>query len=458
MPYIPLTDTDRAEMLQQIGVSTIEELFAMIPAEDRLQGTLRIPAGLTELELNQLVGERLATLQPAAQSISFLGGGSYDHFIPAVVDLLASDPRFVTAYTPYQAEASQGSLQLFFEYQSLVARLTGMELSNASHYDGATACIEAVLMATATTRRKKALIPDSLHPEYRQVLATYLANLDVEIVSVPTPRGVIDSETLQSLLDRPELANDVACLVVAQPNFFGNLESVQKLGDAIHAAGGLLIVAADPLSLGILKRPGDLGADIAIAEGQPLGIPMSYGGPYLGILACRESLMRRMPGRLVGQTVDRRGNPCWVLTMQTREQHIRREKATSNICSNQGLMAIRACIYMAALGPAGFREVAELCTKKAHYLAEKLEKEAGWKRAFPNAAFFKEFVVRLPNTMSAAKLVATFAKDGIFPGVALSRFSTMGFDMHDDLLLIAVTEKRTRADMDRFVELTRKFS
>ncbi len=446
MPYIPLTEADRAEMLQKIGVSSVDELFAMIPPGDRVNGLLNLPAGLTELELNRLLDELQSTLRPASQSLHFLGAGSYDHFIPAVVDLLASDPRFVTAYTPYQAEASQGSLQLFFEYQSLVARLTGMELSNASHYDGATACVEAVLMAAAATRRKKALIPGSLHPEYRRVLATYLVNLDVEIVSVPTPGGVIDLETLVAMIDK-----DTACVVVSQPNFFGNLESVQKIGDAIHAAGGLLIVAVDPLSLGILKRPGDLDADIVVAEGQPLGIPMSYGGPYLGILACRESLMRRMPGRLVGQTIDRRGNACWVLTMQTREQHIRREKATSNICSNQGLMAIRACIYMAAMGPAGFREVAELCTKKAHYLAARLSKEAGWAPAFGKAAFFKEFTVRLPGHRKASDVIAALEPKGVYPGVALSRFG-----MDDDLLLLAVTEKRSRAEMDLFVRLAKE--
>lgn len=447
MPYIPNTDADRAEMLRSIGVQTVDDLFASIPNEDRFGGLLDLPAGLTELELDRRLCELESTLSPASRRLHFLGAGSYDHFIPAVVDQLASDPRFVTAYTPYQAEASQGSLQTFFEYQTLVARLTGMELSNASHYDGATACVEAVLMAQATTRRNKILVPDSLHPEYRQVLATYLANLPAEIVPFATPGGVIDPEVLKSAID-----GETACVLVQQPNFFGNLEALREIGEAVHAAGGLSVVCADPISLGILARPGDLGADIAVAEGQSLGIPMSYGGPYLGIMACRESLLRRIPGRLVGQTTDRRGNACWVLTMQTREQHIRREKATSNICSNQGLMAIRACIYLAALGPAGLREVAELCTRKAHYLAERLVEKTAWKLAFPEAAFFKEFTVRLPNGCKASDIVDSFEQRGIYPGVALSRFG-----MDDDLLMLAVTEKRTRKELDRFVETVASF-
>ncbi len=432
-------------MLRSIGVKSVDELFAMIPSEDRFAGPLRIPGELTELELGQLLREREATLHPATESLHFLGGGVYDHFVPAVVDSLASDPRFVTAYTPYQAEASQGSLQTFFEYQTLIARLTGMDLSNASHYDGATACVEAVLMAQATTKRTKIVVPESLHPEYRRVLATYLVNLRVELVSLPTPSGVIDLDTLSKTLDV-----ETACVLVQHPNFFGNLESVRKIGDAVHAVGGLFVMSVDPIGLGILKRPGDLGADIVVAEGQPLGIPMSYGGPFLGIMACRESLLRRIPGRLVGQTTDRRGNACWVLTMQTREQHIRREKATSNICSNQGLMAVRACIYLAALGPKGLREAAELCTRKAHYLAEQLESKTKLRLAFPGVSFFKEFTVRLPQDQTAQSLVDALSTKGVYPGVALSRFG-----MDDDLLTIAVTEKRTRAELDRFVEILR---
>lgn len=441
MPYIPNTEADRQSMLETIGAKSVEELFAMIPAEDRFTGKLNLPDGLTEMELAALLREIETKIKPATERLSFLGCGSYDHFIPAVVDTLSSDPRFVTAYTPYQAEASQGSLQIFFEYQTLVARLTGMELSNASHYDGATACVEAALMAQSATKRHKILIPETLHPEYRQALATYLANLSAEIVTIPTPGGVIDIGALQSAVD-----GDTAAVIVQHPNFFGNLEAVEEIGKVIHASGGLLIECVDPISLGILKRPGDLGADIAVAEGQPLGIPMSFGGPYLGIMACNEALLRRIPGRLVGQTKDRRGNTCWVLTMQTREQHIRREKATSNICSNQGLMAIRACIYLAAVGPLGLREVAELCVRKTRYLAERISKETALTPAFPNAVPFKEFCVKMPNGIKATDFVAKMEAKGFFAGVPLSRFG-----MADDLVNIAVTEKRTKVELDQFV-------
>lgn len=447
MPYIPNTVEDQEIMLRSIGVNSIDELFNSIPPEDRFAGPLDIPDGLTELELNRLTAELESTLNPASTTLSFLGCGSYDHFIPSVVDHLASDPRFVTAYTPYQPEASQGSLKTFFEYQTLVARLTGMDLSNASHYDGATACVEAVLMAQATTGRKKILVPESLSPEYRLIMGTYLANLQAEIVTLPTPNGVFETETLKAFLGKDGDCKDIACVVVQNPNFFGNLESLQEIGDLAHEAGALLIACVDPISLGILARPGDLGADIVVAEGQSLGIPMSYGGPYLGILACRESLLRRVPGRLVGQTTDRNGKTCWVLTMQTREQHIRREKATSNICSNQGLMAVRACIFMAALGPQGMQEVAELCARKARYLADRLVEKTKLSLVFPEKPFFKEFTVRTPAGLKAVDFAEKLEQKNIFAGVPLSRFG-----LADDLLTIAVTEKRSKDDLDRFVE------
>lgn len=435
--YLPNTDADRQTMLDTIGVGHIEELFTAIPDDLKLSRPLDLPTGLTELELTAQTATRTSRDTAAASGISFLGCGAYDHFIPAVVDALAGDPRFVTAYTPYQAEASQGSLELFFEYQSLIARLTGMDLSNASHYDGATACVEAVLMAVAATRRRKILIAGGFSEEYLRVLTTYVANLELEIVSChddPNP-GCADPEFVRSRVDA-----ETACVLVQHPNQFGILEDVDALSGAAHRGGALFAVCVDPISLGLLKRPDTYGADIVVAEGQPLGIPLGYGGPYLGILACRESLLRRLPGRLVGQTVDRRGNRCWVLTMQTREQHIRREKATSNICSNQGLMAIRACIYLAALGPVGLREVAELCLRKSHYLAEQLTKRTPFVLAYPESYFFKEFVVRIPKN-EVASLVEALASQGIFAGVP-----------QEETLTIAVTEKRTREEMDRFVD------
>ena len=389
MPYIVNTPEDRRVMLEAIGVASLENLFDMVPAELRLQRPLDVPPAMGELELNAHLAELAAKNSSPEQVACFLGAGSYDHFIPAVVDFVASRSEFYTAYTPYQAEASQGTLQAMFEYQTLVTQLTGMDVSNASLYDGGSAVAEAVLMALGATRRwGRVVVASSVHPEYRQNLKTYLANLDTELVTVGTPRGYLAPEDLERAVD-----DRTACVLVQHPNFFGCLEEVEALAEIAHRAGALFIVAVDPISLGLLKRPGDYGADIVVAEGQGLGCPMAFGGPYLGILACREQFVRRMPGRLVGQTTDRRGRRCWVLTLQTREQHIRREKATSNICTNQGLLALRASVYLASMGPAGLRGVAELCLYKARYAAEQLEQVAHMPRAFDRPTF-KEFVVR----------------------------------------------------------------
>ncbi len=367
VPYFPNTDSDRRAMLDAVGAASIDDLFAMIPAELRLERELCVPPGLGELELTAHLAELAAANTPAGETACFLGGGSYDHFIPAVVDMVAARSEFYTAYTPYQPEASQGSLQAFFEYQTLVAQLTGMDVSNASLYDGGSAAAEAVLMAMHATGRSRIVTAASVHPEYRQILVTYLANLGVDLVTLDTPRGTVSVSELAAAVD-----DRTACVLVQHPNFFGCLEEIEPAADIAHKAGALLVASVDPISLGILKRPGDYGADIVVAEGQSLGNPMAFGGPYLGLMACREQFLRRMPGRLVGQTVDRHGRRCWVLTLQTREQHIRREKATSNICTNQGLLALRATVYLALMGPAGMRSVAELCLQKARYAAERL--------------------------------------------------------------------------------------
>ncbi len=392
MPYIPNTDDDRRAMLEAIGAESIDELFEMIPREFRLDRLLDVPAALGELELQDHIRQLADRNTAASAATCFLGGGSYDHFIPSIVDFVAARSEFYTSYTPYQAEASQGTLTALFEYQTMITRLTGMDVSNASLYDGAGAAAEAVLMAIgATGRAKRVVTATSVHPEYRQVLATYLANLDTQLHTVGAPGGVLAPEELDAAVDE-----QTACVLVQHPNFFGCLEEVEALAAAAHAKGALLIVAFDPVSLGVLKRPGDYGADIAVAEGQALGCPLSYGGPYLGILACREKFVRRMPGRLAGQTVDRRGRRCWVLTLQTREQHIRREKATSNICTNQGLMALRATVYLAAMGPHGLRSAAELCLNKARYAADRWTAGGLLEAAFP-APTFKEFVPRRPR-------------------------------------------------------------
>ena len=443
MPYIQNTSDDQKQMLETIGAKSIDELFAMVPQELQLKRLLNLPTPMSELELTRLMGDIASQNTAASDAVSFLGAGSYDHFIPAAVDTLASHGNFVTAYTPYQAEASQGSLIAFFEYQTMIADLTGMDVSNASLYDGATACVEAVIMAASTGKRKRVIVPETLHPETIATLQTYLANLDLELVLLPTSGGKVDTAALKATID-----SQTACVLVSHPNFFGNLEDVQAIGDIAHEAGALYIVSIDPISLGLLKRPADYGADIVVGEEQSLGIPTNFGGPYLGMMACRESLLRKMPGRIVGQTVDRRGNRCWALTMQTREQHIRREKATSNICSNQGLMALRATIYLALVGPEGLKDVANLSLQKAHYLADQLTAKTPIKLAFPNTAFFKEFAVTLPDGVDANTLLEQLATKGFFGGVALGRW----FPQHKQSLLLAVTEKRTKAEIDTFVE------
>ena len=444
MTYIQNTPDDQRQMLETIGARSINELFAMVPEGVQLQRLLNLPSALSELELTRLMGEITAKNTAATEVVSFLGAGCYDHFIPAAVDTLASHGNFVTAYTPYQAEASQGSLIAFFEYQTMIADLTGMDVSNASLYDGATACVEAIVMAASTGKRKRVIVPDTLHPETLDTIRTYLANLDMELVLLVSSHGKLDVAKLQAAID-----DRTCCVLVSNPNFFGNLEDIQAIGKITHEAGALFIVSVDPISLGLLKRPADYGADIVVGEGQSLGIPMNFGGPFLGIMACRESLLRKMPGRIVGQTVDRRGNRCWALTMQTREQHIRREKATSNICSNQGLMALRATIYLALVGPEGLKDAANLSLQKAHYLAEQLTQKTPLKLTFPNAAFFKEFAVTLPVNFDANKLLEQLAQDGFFGGVALGRW----FPQHQQTLLLAVTEKRTKQELDALVEI-----
>jgi glycine dehydrogenase subunit 1 len=443
MPYFLNTTDQQREMLEVIGAASIDELFAMVPAELRLGRPLCVPEALCELELTAHMTALADRNTPASESPCFLGGGSYDHFIPAVVDFIASRSEFYTSYTPYQAEVSQGNLQAIFEYQTLVTQLTGMDVSNSSLYDGGSATTEAVLMAMhATQRQTRVVTAASVHPEYRQILATYLTNLGVELVTVGTPQGAISPAELEAAVD-----GQTACVLVQHPNFFGGLEEMEAIAEVAHRAGALLVAVFDPISLGLLKRPGDYGADIAVAEGQCLGNPMSYGGPYLGIMACREQFVRRMPGRLVGQTVDRRGKRCWALTLQTREQHIRREKATSNICTNQGLLALRAAVYMAAVGPDGLRDVANLCLQKARYAIERLTAGKSLSLRFAQPTF-KEFVVRVAGGRVDEFIAAALGK-GIFAGVPLGRW----YPELADCLLIAVTEKRTKAQIDQLADV-----
>ncbi len=474
MPYLYNTPEDQAAMLAAIGAGSIDELFAMVPPEMRLDRALDIPPALSEMELSQHMTRLAAKNEHAGSKVCFLGGGSYDHFIPAVVDEIAGRGEFYTSYTPYQPEVSQGNLQVVFEYQTLIARLTGLDVSNASLYEGGSAAAEAVLMAISSTGRYgKVVVPASLHPEYRQTIATYLTNLGVELQTIDTPGGVLAPNSLAAAVD-----DQTACLVVQQPNFFGCVEDAAALATIAHDAGALVVGAFDPISLGLLKRPGDWGADIAVAEGHTLGTPMQYGGPYLGIMACREKLLRRMPGRIAGQTVDRRGKRCFVLTMQTREQHIRREKATSNVCTNQGLFALRATIYLSLLGPQGLRETANLCLQKSRYAAETLcasgataglpssaqsgstmgatgsasaspaassgtsSRTGRFQLAFP-APTFKEFVLR-DRENRVDELLSNALAAGYLAGVPLGQW----YPQLADCFLVAVTEKRTKPEID----------
>jgi glycine dehydrogenase subunit 1 len=445
LSYVVNTPADRDAMLEAIGAASVDELFRSVPERLQLRRPLQVPPALSEMELEQHLSVLASQDVVSDRAVCFLGGGSYEHFIPAVVDAVASRSEYYTAYTPYQAEASQGSLQAFFEYQTLICQLTGLDVSNASLYEGGSAVAESVLMAMSINPdRHRVLVAETVHPEYRQALATYTANLPAKVQTLPAPGGFLDPEEV-----RKELDDQTLCVIVQHPNFFGHLEEVEDIGRLCRQRGALFIVSFDPISLGLLKRPGQYGADIAVAEGQCLGNPMAYGGPYLGIMACRDQFVRKIPGRLVGQTVDRNGRRCWVLTLQTREQHIRREKATSNICTNQGLFALRAAVYLAALGPAGLRETAELCLQKAHYLADRLADVPGVALKFKRP-FFKEFVVQIPG--DAAGLLRRLVTAGFHAGLALGRW----YPRLDRCVSIAVTEKRTRAEIDALVEAFRR--
>ncbi len=437
LTYLFTTADERREMLDTIGVESVDALFETVPAELRLDRPLDVPPALTEMELESLVTERAGRTKGVSSQTCFLGGGAYDHFVPAVVDEIAGRGEFYTAYTPYQAEASQGSLQVFFEFQSLICELTGMEVANASLYEGGTAVSEAVFLAVRATRRHgKIVLLGSVHPEYRQVVDAYAGHLETEIVTVDCPDGVADPEAVRAVVD-----DTTACVVVQHPNFLGCLEDVESICQIARDAGAVSIVSVDPISLGVLRRPGDYGADVVVAEGQPLGVPLQYGGPYLGLMACRTEFMRKMPGRLIGETVDREGRHCYVLNLQAREQHIRRDKATSNICTNQGLIALRATVYLTSLGPHGIREAAELCTRKAHYAADKLGAVDGLSVAY-DKPFFKEFTVRSERPVGEVVAAARAAGFGIGPELA-----PLGGP--ENTFLVAVTEKRTKDEIDR---------
>jgi glycine dehydrogenase subunit 1 len=438
MRYISNTPAQQKEMLGLIGASSIEDLLIRIPVKARLSRPLNLHPALAEVDLVRLL-RRMAEENAAADDYAcFLGAGSYDHAIPSPINHLISRGEFFTAYTPYQPEASQGTLRSIFEYQTMMAELTGMDVANASIYDGASSLAEAVLMAHSVTGRDAIAVSRAVNPLYRQVVETYCEGPGLKLRSVTLGDGVTDLDAL-----RKGVSGATAAVVVQYPNFFGCLEDVKTAGDIAHAAGALLIVVADPINLGLLTPPGALGADIVVGEGQGLGVPMSFGGPALGVFAARQELVRRMPGRLVGATVDLDGQRGFVLTLQTREQHIRREKATSNICTNVALCALMATIYVAILGKRGLRKVGELSTAKAHYAAKALAAIPGVRLRF-GAPFFKEFTVQLPK--SPERVVKRLLKGKILAGVPLKPFDRA----HKDCLLVAVTEKRTRDEIDAY--------
>ncbi|HYF78136.1 MAG TPA: aminomethyl-transferring glycine dehydrogenase subunit GcvPA [Symbiobacteriaceae bacterium] len=440
MRYIPITQADKAAMLRDIGVNSTEELFAAnIPADVRLQRPLNLPPALTEMEILSHVRDLTSSNANLQEYTCFLGGGAYDHYIPSAVDTFLQRGEFLTAYTPYQPEISQGVLQVIYEYQSMVCELTGMDLSNASMYDGASAMAEAAGMVVAQTGRKKVVVASSVHPNYRRVVKTYMHGIGVEVIEAPLDHCELDLNKLEALI-----TEDVAGFIVQQPNFLGHVEQVRAIEQMVHAKGGLYVVAVDPISLGLLEAPANYGADIVVAEGQSLGNYVSFGGPYLGVMATRDKFSRRIPGRIVGATVDTRGQRSFVLTLQAREQHIRREKATSNICSNQALNALAATVYLTLVGKEGLREVATLSLQKAHYAAAQIAKLPGYAMAC-KSAFFKEFTVSCPQP--ADQINKQLLGKKILGGIP----SSVDYPHITNAMTLAVTEKRTRAEIDALV-------
>jgi glycine dehydrogenase subunit 1 len=449
MTYIPHSPQERDAMLDTIGVKSLEELFKDVPKKHRFP-TLNLPPALTEMEAAAELDElSLANENVRTDLVCFLGAGAYNHYIPAAVDHILRRSEFYTAYTPYQPEISQGTLQSIFEYQSLMVALTGMEVSNASHYDGATAAAEAVALANAQFhgKRKKIVLSPAVHPQYRQTLRTYVQDLQLELIG-DDPKVVRNGESSVSSPESliPLIDTETALVLVQYPDFFGRIYDYTQLIEAAHRLGALVCVAVNPIALGLLKTPGEMGADIVVGEGQPLGIPLSYGGPYLGIFATRKQFIHKMAGRLVGETVDSRGQRAFVLTLTAREQHIKRERASSNICSNQGLLTLAAAVYLSLLGQTGLCQVAELCYSKAHYAAEKISSLHGYSLCF-DTPYFHEFSVCCPKPV--AEINDHLLEHGFLGGYDLSQ----DYPALKDHMLVAVTEMNTRDEIDALVDV-----
>jgi glycine dehydrogenase subunit 1 len=436
-PFLSLTEEDRAAMLDTIGVSSLEELFREIPQSVRFHGALGLEPALSEPELVVHLSELAARNVHTGRELSFLGAGIYDHYVPAIVDAVLQRGEFLTAYTPYQPEMSQGVLQAIFEYQTAICELTGMDVSNASGYDGMTVAADACYVAKHATGRSKVVLAESMNPQVRQVVKTYAPGFGLEVVEVPHRNGVTDPDELGSA------AQNAACVIFQQPNFFGCLEPASDLAAAANEAEALSVAHVDPISLGVLEAPGNYGCALAIGEGQGAGNYLSYGGPHYGFIAARVDFIRRMPGRIIGETTDLAGQRGYVLTLQTREQHIRREKATSNITTNQTLLALAGLVYLSWLGPQGLREVGETCLALAGYAKERI----GLGAVFSDQATFKEFGIRVGRP--AHEVVRAARAKGVHPGYALAR----DYEGLDDALLVCVTEKRTPAEIDRLAEV-----
>ncbi len=436
--YLPHTDAERAEMLKAIGVASIDELYTAVPKELRTF-SLDIPTAKSEFEVTRHLAELANQNRSTNQFASFLGAGAQRRFLPSAVDWILHRSEFLTAYTPYQPEVSQGTLQVIYEFQSMISELTGMDLANASMYDASTATPEAAFMAMRATRRNRVLVAGNVHPEYREVLDTYAAGPGAEVAVVPLADGRIDMGKLSE-----QLTKEVACLIIQVPSFFGTVEDGRAIAEAVHAAGALLVVVADPTTLGVLEAPGAYGADIVIGEAQPFGNPVSYGGPYVGYMATKEKYSRQLPGRIVGATLDNRDQRCFTLTLQTREQHIRREKATSNICTNQALNALAATVYMELMGKEGLYELGNVSLQRAHALASAIAELPGFSLPV-SGAFFNEFVVKCP--MPVDTLLDKLRAAGILGGVKLETW----YPEYKDCMLVAVTEVNSPAEIEYYV-------
>ena len=437
-PYIPTTHEEELEMLKSIGLNSLDDLFDDIPKDVQLNRELNLPKAKSELEVSAYLTSLAKKNCSLSELTCFLGAGAYDHYIPSVVDHIISRSEFYTSYTPYQPEISQGTLQYIFEFQTLISNLTGMDIANASLYDGGTAVSEAALMAAATSKKDELIISKTVRPETIQILKTYAHVQNLKVIEVDMCDGVTNLEELDKLVN-----DNTAAVIVQSPNFFGIIEDLKATGEIVHKAKKASFIASvDPISLGILKKPGELGVDIVVGEGQGMGIPLQFGGPYLGFIATKKDYMRKLPGRVVGETVDKNGKRSYVLTLTAREQHIRRDKATSNICSNQGLNVLAATVYMVTLGKQGLKEVAMQSTKKAHYAFEEMTKSGKFKPLF-NKPFFKEFAVT--SDIDADEIILKLRQQNIIGGYHLGK----DYPQYKNALLYAVTEKRTKEEIDK---------